>query len=118
MSRVCFAIVLLGAAGLASGQSVVDPSLKVQTWVRGLDQPTGMVFVDNAGTALVTEKTTGLVRVVSGKRITGTALDLSVANSLERGLLGIALSPTFASDHFVYLDYTRGNGTEDGDSAV
>src|SRR5262249_42883432 len=31
---------------------------------------------------------------------------LPVASDSERGLLGIALSPSFASDHFVYLYYT------------
>jgi glucose/arabinose dehydrogenase len=30
-----------------------------------------------------------------------------VANDSERGLLGIALSPTFSSDNLVYLSYTR-----------
>ena len=75
-----------------------------------------MAFIDNAGTALVLEKTTGRVRVVSGKTITGTALDLPVANDSERGLLGIALSPTFSTDRFVYLDYTRAGS--DGSSPI
>jgi glucose/arabinose dehydrogenase len=100
-------LIVLAACTTASAQSLVDPSLKVQTWIRGLNQPTGMVFVDNAGTALVTEKTTGRVRIVSGKTVTGTALELPVASDSERGLLGIALSPNFATDRLVYLNYTR-----------
>ncbi|HYO11512.1 MAG TPA: PQQ-dependent sugar dehydrogenase [Tepidisphaeraceae bacterium] len=102
--------------GVARAQSVVDPSLRVQTWARGLNQPTGIAFIDNAGTALVTEKSTGRVRILSGKAVTGTALDLPVNGESERGLLGIALSPTFASDRLVYLNYTRANA--DGGDAI
>lgn len=116
--RLLPAIILTGLLVCESlpAQTVVDPNLKVQRWVKGLTQPTGMAFVDNAGTALVLEKLTGRVRVVSSKSITGTALDLPVANDSERGLLGIALSPTFVTDHFVYLSYTRANA--DGGSAT
>src|SRR2546430_13535779 len=78
-------------------QTVVDPNLRVQRWVKGLDQPTGVAFVDNGATALVLEKATGKVRIVQNRAITGTALDLPVANDSERGLLGIALAPDFGT---------------------
>lgn len=35
-----------------------------------------------------------------------TAIDLAVSNDSERGLLGMALWPDFATDRFVYLYYT------------
>jgi glucose/arabinose dehydrogenase len=97
-----FALVLTVSVP-AFAQSVVDPDLKVQRWVGGLSQPTGVAFVDNGATALVLEKATGRVRVVRNRAITATALDLPVANNSERGLLGIALAPDFASSGFVYL---------------
>ena len=114
----CFSIAILlwlCLSAPAPAASVVDPNLKVQTWVRGLQNPTGMAFVDGGSRALVLEKDTGRVRIVTGRSVTGTALDLPVANNSERGLLGIALSPTFSTDNFVYLSYTR--STADGGAA-
>ncbi len=107
----------LGFLAGAAAQTVVDPALKVQTWVKGLAQPTGMAFVDSAGTALVLEKSTGKVQIVSGRQIVGTALDLPVAGDSEHGLLGIALAPDFGTgSSFVYLSYT--SATADGGAAI
>jgi glucose/arabinose dehydrogenase len=115
MMRRCLALSLL-IGSIASAQTLVDPNLKVQTWVRGLDQPTGVAFVDNGATALVLEKSSGKVQIVKSRAITGTALDLPVANDSERGLLGIALAPDFGvSSSFVYLSYTA--STADGGAA-
>jgi glucose/arabinose dehydrogenase len=101
----------------AVAQTVVDPNLKVQRWVRGLDQPTGIAFVDNGATALVLEKSTGRVQIVRNRAIAGTAIDLPVANDSERGLLGIALDPGFCvTSSFIYLSYTRANS--DGGAAI
>jgi glucose/arabinose dehydrogenase len=115
--RCCFLIVVvvgLSLGTIARGATVADPDLRVQTWVRGLDNPTGMAFVDG-GRALVLEKNTGRVQIVANRVVAGTALDLPVANNSERGLLGIALSPTFSSDNLVYLSYTA--STVDGGQA-
>src|SRR4051812_49962589 len=99
--------VLLLSAPIALAQSVNDPSLTVNRWITGLDHPTGMAFIPGtAGDSLVIEKNTGRVKLVRGKHVAGVALDLAVNNRSERGLLGIALSPTFARDRFVYLYYT------------
>jgi len=111
----CLALSFL-IGSLASAQTLVDPNLKVQTWARGLDQPTGVAFVDNGTTALVLEKNTGKVQIVKNRAIAGTALDLPVANDSERGLLGIALAPDFGvGSSFVYLSYTA--STTDGGTA-
>ena len=107
--------VALYVAGAARGATVVDPDLRVQTWVRGLENPTGMAFIDGGTRALVLEKNTGRVQIIENRVVAGTALDLPVANQSERGLLGIALSPTFATDNFVFLSYTR--STADGGEA-
>ena len=96
-------------------QTVNDPNLVVQQWASGFNHPTGMAFLPD-GRALVLEKETGKVRIMRKQRISGTALDLPVANDSERGLLGIALSPNFGSDHFVYLYYTAASA--DGGSPI
>jgi glucose/arabinose dehydrogenase len=87
--------------------TVVDPNLKVQTWIRGLDNPTGLAYLNGNGDALITQKNDGKVLFARGKSIVGTALDLPVSNASEEGLLGIALSPTFSVDQHVYLYYTQ-----------
>src|SRR5262249_20448190 len=85
--------------------SVLDPNLAVRTVVSGLDQPTSMAFL-GANDFFVLEKATGKVQHVAGGAVT-TALDLAVNNNSERGLLGIALDPDFASNHAVYLYWTQ-----------
>lgn len=103
-------------ASIISAATVVDPNLKVQTWVRGLDNPTGIAYLDGNGDALITQKNDGKVLFVQGKTIAGTALDLPVANASEEGLLGITLSPTFATDQHVYLYYTQSD--KDGGTPI
>src|SRR2546421_56510 len=93
-----FALCHLTLCFTAFSQSVNDSTLRVTKYVGGFDLPTGIAFLDANGTALVTEKETGKVKLVENRQITATVLDLPVANSSERGLLSIALSPHFATD--------------------
>ena len=48
----------------------------------------------------------GTVRVFDGHNAS-TFARVSTSTSGERGLLGLAVSPTFATDHFVYAFYSR-----------
>ena len=114
MRFILLVAIFLSPAPLLA-QSVTDPNLKVEKWATGLQNPTGITFLPS-GQALILEKDTGQVKVMDGKTITGTALDLPVANASEEGLLGIALSPTFAQDHFVYLYYTA--AAKDGGTPI
>src|SRR5262245_57798980 len=98
--------VLLALCSTVLGQSVVDPSLQVDTYLTGLDSPTGIAFLNGSGDALVTQKNDGRVLFVRNRKVVGTALDLSVANNSERGLLSIVLSPSFATDNRVFLYHT------------
>src|SRR5262249_37461217 len=88
------------------GPVLTDPNLTVSTVISGLDQPTSMSFLGPKD-FLILEKATGKVQHVVNGAVVGTALDLAVNSASERGLLGIALSPNFASDHFVYLYWTQ-----------
>jgi glucose/arabinose dehydrogenase len=107
-------IILWGAT--ASAQSVFDASLKVQTYFSGLQSPTGVAFLNDFGDALVTQKNDGRVILFRNRQRVGTALDLPVANSSERGLLSIALSPSFANDNLVYLYHSA--AAADGGAAI
>jgi aldose sugar dehydrogenase len=90
----------------ASGPSMTVTNLGVRTIVSGLDQPTGMAFV-GANDFLILEKATGRVLRVKNGIVAGVALDLAVNSASERGLLGIALHPSFAANGFVYLYWTE-----------
>jgi len=77
-----------------------------------VDQPTALAFTPD-GRVLVTTQG-GAVRVVKNGSLLGTAaLDLSgkLCTTSERGLLGIAVDPDFASNKYVYLFYTFKKGS-------
>lgn len=86
--------------------TVVDGSLAVRSVVTGLTQPTMMAFL-GPGDILVLEKSTGRVQRVTGGVIQGAVLDLPVNSGSERGLLGIALHPDFATNNYAYLFWTE-----------
>jgi len=94
----------------ASGPSMLDSNLSVKTIISGLSQPTMMAFI-GSNDFLVLEKNTGKVQrvsIVNGAGVLQSpVLDLAVNSASERGLLGIALHPNFASNGFVYLYWTE-----------
>ena len=93
------------AARAQSAPAVMDPALAVRTAVGGLSQPIGIGFL-GAQDWLVIEKNSGQVKRVVNGIVQSTVLDLAVNHASERGLLGIALHPQFASNHYVYLYWT------------
>ena len=112
--------VSLAFAGGARAQApeVVDPNLGVRTAASGLVQPVSMAFIGR-GDALVLEKASGQVkRFVDGTVQEGAVLDLAVNSNSERGLLGIALHPNFASNGFVYLFWSESNTGADSNSST
>ena len=98
------------------GPTVNDDNLTVEKITDGLDFPTSMSFIGN-NDILVTEKNTGIVkRVLNGQVQETPALDVPVANSIERGLLGIAVSKQMDGKTYVFLSYTEsGNGEDSSD---
>jgi aldose sugar dehydrogenase len=98
--------------------SLVDPGLKVEEVVSGLSLPTTMAFI-GPDDLLVLQKNDGKVRRVTGGILqAGEVLDVAVNSDSERGLLGIALHPDFANNHFVYLYYTESGTGSDGGSPL
>jgi glucose/arabinose dehydrogenase len=75
--------------------------------VGGLTNPIDMEFAPD-GRLFVAEQR-GKVRIVKGGGTLATFLDISakVDSSDERGLLGLAFDPDFATNHFDYVYYTR-----------
>jgi glucose/arabinose dehydrogenase len=93
-------------AAAAAAPSMTVSNLGVRTVVSGLNQPTSLAFI-GANDFFVLEKPTGLVLRVKNGVVQGPVLDLAVNNASERGLLGLALHPSFATNGFVYLYWTE-----------
>ncbi len=95
------------SAALSAGQ------LALKSVVGGFSDPLGIVNAgDGSGRLFVVEQG-GRVRVVQGgKLLAGSFLDVSakVDTNGERGLLGLAFHPDFASNGRLFIHYTRGDG--------
>ncbi len=74
----------------------------IGTIAQGLDVPWGIAFLPD-GSALVTERDNGHVDRVAGGRATLVGTVSPARADGEAGLLGVAVSPTFASDHRVFF---------------
>jgi glucose/arabinose dehydrogenase/PKD repeat protein len=91
----------------AASRAATLPEGFSDTLVAAVGQPTAMAFTPD-GRLLVTSKQ-GQLRVhQAGALLAAPALDLSarVCAQSERGLLGVAVDPGFASNHQVFLYYT------------
>jgi glucose/arabinose dehydrogenase len=117
------ALALAGALppGAALAQTVADPLLQVASYACCPEFPTSFAFLPAAPGGpvdlLVLEKFSGRVQRFRDAVLQGTALDLAVSNFGERGLLGIALHPDFASNGYVYLYYTASPDSLDAPSS-
>jgi len=102
------------------GEPVEVPDQAVQTIATGLEIPWGVAFLPD-GSALVTERNSGrilqlrapavepsadIADVAGSTEVTEVARITDVAPSGEGGLLGIAVSPEYTTDRWVYVYYT------------
>src|SRR6187401_2598694 len=71
----------------------------------GISNPTVMAFAPD-GRLFVAQQAGALRIIENGVLLSTPAITLSVNSSGERGLLGIAFDPNFASNNFIYLYYT------------
>ena len=98
----------------SSHPEVFDPHLKVEQVVEGLELPTTMAFL-GPDDFLVLEKDKGTVmRVTGGTIMPLPLLDVDVANFIERGMCGIAVSINGAKT-YVFIYFTEINGMDGED---
>src|SRR6185503_785312 len=71
----------------------------------GLASPTAMSFAPD-GRLFVAQQGGALRVIKDGALLTQPFLTVSVNSSGERGLLGVAFDPNFATNNFVYVYYT------------
>jgi glucose/arabinose dehydrogenase/PKD repeat protein len=99
------------AAAAAPAGAVTLPAGFTDTVVAAVGAPTAIAFTPD-GRMLVTTQP-GRLRVVAadGTLVATPALDLSLVtcSNSERGMLGVAVDPSFASNHFIYIYYTFKN---------
>ena len=81
-------------------------TLQVSTIATGLQTPWGLGFLPD-GTAVVTGRDDASIRLIDGS---GTVTEAGTVDGVEHGgeggLLGVAVSPTFATDHLLYVYFT------------
>jgi glucose/arabinose dehydrogenase len=103
-STVCAVALLLFAYSTLCAAEL--PAGFAETLVAdGLSAPTAMALAPD-GRLFVCQQG-GQVRVIKNDTLLPTPfLSIAVDSAVERGLLGIAFDPEFATNHFVYLYYT------------
>jgi glucose/arabinose dehydrogenase len=105
--------VVLSVIALAPPAVALPAGMEVRTYKRDLAFPVDMAWVKGTKKIFFTEKNTGKVRVLVGRRLRGRAcVNLDVNGSGERGALGIALHPRYKRNHYLYVFYTNASPLE------
>jgi glucose/arabinose dehydrogenase len=98
------------AAAMAASDSL--PTLALERVANGFDRPLALTSPSGDARLFVVEQG-GLIRIIeSGRVLSAPFLDLRarVRSGGERGLLGLAFHPRYASNGYLYVNYTDGNG--------
>jgi aldose sugar dehydrogenase len=85
----------------------------VRTYKAGLQFPVDMDWVKGSRRVFFTEKNTGKIRVLKGRRLLRRAcVDLDVSSDGEQGALGLVLHPRFRRTHWLYVYFTQNSPRE------
>ncbi|GAA3839686.1 PQQ-dependent sugar dehydrogenase [Sphaerisporangium flaviroseum] len=96
-------------APAASAVPQRDPG-SPRTLVEGLSVPWAIAFLPG-GDALVTERDSArLLRVTPAGKTSQVGVVEGVSPSGEGGLLGVAVSPKFSQDHYIFVYFTAATG--------
>jgi len=101
--RISALVILLVAFATTNGATL--PAGFTETAISGLSNPTAMEIAPD-GRIFVCQQDGGLRVIKNGVLLPTPFLTLGVDPSGERGLLGIAFDPNFATNNFLYLYYT------------
>ena len=104
--RSFFLLVLSALLSVVSLKAATLPSGFTESMVAGgISSPTAMSFAPD-GRLFVCQQTGQLRVIKNGSLLASPFLTVTVDSAGERGLLGIAFDPNFASNQFVYIYYT------------
>jgi glucose/arabinose dehydrogenase len=81
-----------------------EPGFSDTQYVGGLTNPTAIAFLPS-GDLLITQQN-GDLKLFNGSS-TSTLVTIPVCNSIEMGLLGVALDPSFGTNGLIYLYRTK-----------
>src|SRR5689334_14982285 len=104
--NLCIALFVLLC--YAQAQTLPTNFQRVQV-TASLSNPTAMAFTPD-GRILICQQGGQLRVVKNGSLLSTPAITLTVNSSGERGLIGIAVDPNFATNQFIYLYYTNTSG--------
>src|SRR6476661_564477 len=88
-----------------AGAATVPPGFREVTVASGLAAPTAMQFAPD-GRLFICEQAGRLRVVKNGSLLPTPFVTVTVDSNGERGLLGVAFDPNFATNHFIYVYYT------------
>jgi glucose/arabinose dehydrogenase len=102
-----FGTLLVLSIGSAQGATTLPQGFTQSRVVSGLTDPTDIEFAPD-GRLFVAEQA-GKVRIAKPDRTLATFLDISakVDSNGERGLQALTFDPSFATNRYVYLHYTK-----------
>jgi glucose/arabinose dehydrogenase len=117
---ITIVVALAASLAVAPAQGATVPAGFTDQLVATVPAPTAIAFTPDGRGLIATQS--GRLRVLTsgGTLLATPALDLSAkicANS-ERGLLGVAVDPAFATNGFVYLYYTFNKAGDCGAATV
>ena len=98
--------------GAPQAQEPAPDSLRLQTIASGLNSPVDLQAPANDSRLFVVEQP-GRIRIIeNGQLLAAPFLDIrsKVGSGGERGLLGLAFHPSFATNRYFYVNYTDLNG--------
>nr|HMS43288.1 PQQ-dependent sugar dehydrogenase [Pyrinomonadaceae bacterium] len=106
-----FLIVLITISGV-SAQGVASPlTIRAQPFLTGLSLPVQITSSKDGTKRLFIVQQRGIIKVVQPGEFTTTDFmnitSLVSATGNERGLLGLAFHPQFATNSFFFVNYTR-----------
>lgn len=106
-------ILLMPTPAAPAERRELPQGTKVETYKGDLNFPVDMAWVPGTKKVFFTEKNSGKVRVLVGRRLLRRAcVDLAVASAGEQGALGIVLHPRFKKTRYLYVMYTNASPEE------
>jgi len=110
--RLIVVLIVAVALSVPLAATASAPSGFTDSLVASVAAPTAMAFTPD-GRLLVTSQSGALQVVQDGTLLAAPALNLgpTICSTSERGLLGVATDPAFATNHFIYLYYTAATAT-------
>jgi hypothetical protein len=97
---------------VTSGSAARGRAAEFVVYARGFASPVYVTSAPGDPTTLYVVEQAGRIRIVRNQKIVGTFLDIRslVTSGGERGLLSMAFSPNYASNHLFYVSYDDRNG--------